>query len=52
MLLLIWKQFDSSHLDDHLDDHLEDGDGDVEPHGVVADEPEEDEEGGLPANWP
>ena len=33
-------------------DHLEDGDGDVEPHGVVADEPEEDEEGGLPANWP
>ena len=46
MLSLIWKQSDGFEF------HLDDGNGDVEPHGVVADESDEDEEGGLPANRP
>ena len=49
MLSLIWKQSDGFKF--QLD-HLDDGNGDVEPHGVVADESDEDEEGGLPTNRP
>ena len=49
MLSLILKQSDGFKW--HLN-HLDDGDGDVEPHGVVADKADEDQERGLPTNWP
>ena len=53
-----WGRLALAHLEAIVSDffrlcvHLDDGDGDVEPHGVVADQPDEDQQRGFPTNWP